>query len=726
MGIENNFLIKLQYAIRIPPLAGDILPTWPNRHDKRLVRIAEILTKIAMLQKDIAEIYCEKEFAIRNRMVGLFDGYIIDFINTVDEVRASPYFIKIVFSDETVEVDQFDPGTIMVFFGEASKCRAGYIYYADLTPASLKKKVLDLISTLDGPGRQVLNELKSLVGFESEYVRLETSVSASSGFYSRPLLAVLGSLRVHVKNSSVDDDYREDEIIHLVNLVNQIRQHILEHLGTEGMPVAVSYYFTDASSSLDFVNARNNYTEASLKNRGVEDPKALIAAIKFSDRGQTTSEDSENPYIAQVEQERLLLDSLIALAAANNVAPVIRMPLSNNDIYSQVSNLASVDRRNTRKVHVMMQKLRSLLALHLDGWLDYLDSSPSSAIKLVSNLPLEWAFHQGLPLMVRHEVSRIPITPGYVTARLLLDPNTIHLSLEDFREILFISSFADDDPIRNDLKAKLQLIQSLDASDVSLENLKELGLLPRDFHILKDHDRLDIRIKWIDVANKKELIDAINNNPCAITVFDLHGSHSEQGAFIHLKDEQVSVFDFYRDIRISPIVILSACDTSPVDKGHDSTAEAFFLAGAKTLISSALPIQSDLASTFLARLLERIKTYLPLRVRSEGKPIRWSTFVSGMVRRTYYYELVSLLQKDLGFDNSKKIGLLFSIGMHIDPLSKNWVQAARAEIMAQLKINADYLDRFVARNVQFLECMKYLQVGRPESIIISAERKYWD
>ncbi|MDE2388648.1 MAG: CHAT domain-containing protein [Betaproteobacteria bacterium] len=509
-----------------------------------------------------------------------------------------------------------------------------------------------------------------------------------------------------------------------VNLVNYIKRHISNSLGTEDMDPAVSYYFTDTSSSLEFVNARSVYTEASLRSRGEEDPRALIAAIKFADRGKTTSEDPENLYIAQLEQERLLLDSLIALAAANNVAPVIRMPLSNNDIYSQVSNLASVDRSNGRKVNVMMKNLRDLLAPYLDGWLEYLDSSASSAIKLVSNLPLEWAFHQGLPLMVRHEASRIPITPGYVTTQLLLDSNTVHLSLEEFREILFISSFADNDPIRNDLKAKLPFIQSLSRSDVSFENLKMQGLLPKDFDIPKDHDRFDVRIKWIDVANKKELIDAINNNPSAITVFDLHGSHSEQGAFIHLKDEKVSVFDIYQDIRVSPIIILSACDTSPVDKGHDSIAEAFFLAGAKTMISSALPIQSDLASTFLARLLERIKTYLPARVRSEGRPIRWSTFVSGMIRRTYYSELVSLLQKDLGFDSDKKMCLLFSIGIHIDPLSQNWVQAVREEIITQLKIDADYLDHFVACNVQFLECMKYLQLGRPESIIISAERKY--
>ncbi|MBM7093124.1 CHAT domain-containing protein, partial [Streptomyces sp. S12] len=65
----------------------------------------------------------------------------------------------------------------------------------------------------------------------------------------------------------------------------------------------------------------------------------------------------------------------------------------------------------------------------------------------------------------------------------------------------------------------------------------------------------------------------------------------------------MSVFDIHRDLRISPIVLLSACDTSPVDRGHDSVAEAFFLAGARTVLSSALPILSIQASTFLARLV---------------------------------------------------------------------------------------------------------------------------
>lgn len=724
MGLDNNHFIKIQYVIKIPEVNGSVSLTWPNRHDERFVRVAEIITAITKLQKDIAEIYCDKEFSIRNRMRGIVDGYFIKFIKTFDEIREDPYFIKIVLSDEQPEFDLLNSGVIFLFFGEASNCKDGQFHYKSFTPDSLKKKVLDLISALDGPGRKVLDELKSLVGFEREYKRLDYPLIVSTGFYNRPLIAVLESLRVHVESSGIADDYRENEICLLVNLIDRIRRHISDRLGVEGMSAAVSYYFTDASSSLDFAKARSRYTEASLRSRGIENPQELIAAIRFSDRGQTISEYSENPYIAQLQQERLLLDGLIVLAAANDVAPVIRTPLTNNHIYSQVSNLAAVDRNSGTKTNAMMRRLRELFAPHLNCWLEYLDSSSSSAIKLVSNLPIEWAFHQGLPLMIRHEVSRIPVTPGYVAARLLLDSNNVHLSLEDFREILFISSFADNDPIRNDLRDSLLHIKNLVGFDEKLEIMKSKGLIPADFSIQDENSILDVRINWIDVANKADLVSAINNNPCAITVFDLHGSHSESGAFIHLKDEAVSVFDIYQEIRISPIVILSSCDTSPVDKGHESTAEAFFLAGAKTLISSALPIQSDLASTFLARLLVRIKTYLPERVLIKREPIRWSTFISGMIRRTYYYELVSLLQKELRFDSEKKKILLFKIGRLIDPLSQDWVQGVRNEIMTQLKIDAKYLDLFVANKAQFLECMKYLQLGRPESIIISADGRY--
>ena len=267
--------------------------------------------------------------------------------------------------------------------------------------------------------------------------------------------------------------------------------------------------------------------------------------------------------------------------------------------------------------------------------------------------------------------------------------------------------------------------QTLDRNlPAMIEQLKESGAIPSDFDVSDERDRLDIRFKWIEVATGEELIEAINANPCAMTVFDLHGSHSiDGGGLIHLKEETVYASDLCDQVRMSPIVVLSSCDTSPVDKGHDSTAEAFLLAGAKTVISSALPIMSDLASTFLVRLLIRIETYLPIALK-HSRSIRWSTLVSGMIRRAYYHELITLLQKKHKFYSEIKTDLLFRIGIKLDPLHPRWMDAVNREITSTLGISIDYLNEFVAKHVQFVECMKYFQLGRPELVVLSADDKY--
>ncbi|AEA65677.1 CHAT domain-containing protein [Burkholderia gladioli] len=721
MSNDTAHLIKILYCIKLSSARN---LSFPNQYDLRIVAASNIFRKISKLQKDYAEIFCDKEQAIRNRMIGIFDGYEVCFIESFDELKSRPNALKVLFSDTPPNADDTDARTIVIVTDTSLPKADGYLHLEDLTPNFLKKRAVDLVSSLSEEEQATLGELRELVGFESEYSDLEAATEIPDGFYNRINIAVLESLRIKVRRNGVSSTFNTRDTEALVNRIIQVRSHIVDTMGVAGVAPAVQMYFSDTSSSLEFYRNRKNYTEVSLRNRGA-DAKALVEAIKFSDRGLVSDNNPKNAFIAQLEHERLLLDDLIVLNAANNVAPVVKLPLSNNKAFSQVVNLAASDRGDRRKTNALMKQVRDAFSKYLDNWLEYADNSPSLAIKLVSNLPLEWTHHQGLPLMVRHEVSRIPVTPGYVISELLLDSKVVHLSPRSFREVLFISSFADDDPIRDDLKHKLRAIeQNLHRNfPAMVEQLKGRGAIPSDFALSDKLDRLGIRFKWIEVATGDELIEAINANPCAMTVFDLHGSHGIDGGLIHLKEETIYASSLLGKVRISPLVVLSSCDTSPVDKGHDSTVEAFLLAGAKTVISSALPIESDLASTFLARLLIRIQTYLPIALRHRPS-IRWSTLVSGMIRRAYYHELVTLLQKKHKFDSEIKTDLLFRIGTKLDPLHRDWVNAVSREITSMLGISADYLNEFVAKNVQFVECMKYFQFGKPELVVLSPDDEY--
>lgn len=720
--LNTDNLIKILYCVKVQ---GESKPSFPNQFDLRLVAVSNVLEKISTLQKDYAEIFCDKEHAIRNRLIGVFDGYDVCFVESFMEVKSKPNTLKVLFSDIPPSNNELDAQTVVVVTDSSLPETDEYLYLKNLTPGLLKEKALNLISNLSDEKKTELEKLKKYVGFEPGYKELSVNSEVQDGFYNKINIAILESLRLKVRRQGLSSTFNAHEIEKLVNRIIKIRAHITKELDTGGVAPAVQMYFSDTSSTFEFYRNRKNYAEI-LKKYCETDPKILKEAVHFCERGLISEKSPKNELIAEIEKERLLLDSLIVLSAANNVAPVIKLPLSNNKAFSQVLNLAASDRNNSRKSNALMKQVQEAFSQYLDNWLEYADSSPSLSIKLVSNFPLEWTHHQGLPLMIRHEVSRIPVTPGYVTSALLLDSRVLHLSLSNFSEILFISSFSDDDPIRDHLKDKLRKIeQMLNGEPVAMVDfLKRNSSLPADFKQSFTTGNLDIRFKWIEVSTADELIEAINENPCAITVFDLHGSHKiDGGGCIHLRNESIYASDLCEKIRISPIVILSSCDTSPVDKGHESTAEAFFLAGAKTVLSSALPIQSNPASTFLGRLLIRIQTYLPVALKNNST-LRWSTLVAGMIRRTYYSELVTLLQKEYRFGHASEANLLFRIGILLDPLHPDWVNAVEREITSMLGISIDDLNKFITNNVQFVECMKYFQLGRPELVVLSLTHEH--
>jgi len=298
-----------------------------------------------------------------------------------------------------------------------------------------------------------------------------------------------------------------------------------------------------------------------------------------------------------------------------------------------LKEIGNIDRsKNNYKIHKSFLKLENQFHADLTDWFDYMDCKASKRLKLVSNLPLEWINHCELPLMIKNDVSRIPISPGYLTEKLLLDTEQVHLSLEAFEKILFISSFQGDDPIKHDMAVKVKIMQDTLAKPINQEfstSLLNSFEYTKNTQINNANDKIKIKIEWKNIENKDELIKTLNDNKSALVIFDLHGGHNKDGeGFISLKDENITISSLIGKIKIPPIVILSACDTSPIDKNHNNVANMFLMAGAKTVLASALPILSDEASTYIARLLVRLSVFLHQHVIEYNRSIRWSTFTS--------------------------------------------------------------------------------------------------
>jgi len=724
MEPDNNLLLQILYAIQIPAASSGF--SFPNEYDLRLIEATPVFDVISRLPKDLVEVICNKENAIRYRLEGIFDGHKIAFFHSPEELENFEDKFKVVFLRAS-ESPPLESDSIVTSYSVHIHNDSVTLELSKVDRPTINQRILAHISKMDVRSQRKLKDFIDQLADtpSSESIQIDMELSANT--YSAPMIGVLKSLRASFKVIEGNNRFLPNEIILAANSIIYIRNQIIENLGSGTVSTAAHAYLTDLSSNLLFLKEKKQFTEANLASRRIEKAADLIEAIKYSNRGGNSNDDLGNSYIDQLEAQRTLLDRLITLAAANEVCPVIKLPLNNSMAFAQVDCIGASDRGDQRKIDRMMTNFQQAISSTLGPWLEYFESIPSAAIKLISNLPLEWAAAQGLPLMIRHEVSRIPVTPGHVASKLLLDSRRVHLAAEDFSDILFISSFAHDDRLRNDLKNLLEQFKlKRDApSRAVIERLRKNGVIPEEFVPDESPKQIDINIKWFDVSNKAELFRVLEENRHAITVFDLHGSHdSYNGGVLHLRDEVVFGSEIAEHAKISPIVILSACDTSPVDASHNSIADALFSSGAKALISSALPINSADSARFVTRLLERLRTYLPIRLFKEKVPVRWSSLISGMARRTYFGELVDLLQRELKFGDAEKSELLLRIFMLIDPLHPTWAESIRREIINRLGVSEAYLTAFMERKAQFFECLKYLQLGRPEQIIVSGKRSY--
>ncbi|RMA18631.1 CHAT domain-containing protein, partial [Klebsiella pneumoniae] len=150
-----------------------------------------------------------------------------------------------------------------------------------------------------------------------------------------------------------------------------------------------------------------------------------------------------------------------------------------------------------------------------------------------------------------------------------------------------------------------------------------------------------------DVTNKNELVDSLNSFKFALVIFDMHGGHDYDGhGFLELSGEILYPYELMGLANIPPIVVLSACDTSPADRNHFNAANAFLCAGAKTVLASTYPILSRDAAIYIGRLYKRLRYYLPERILFTKTSLRWSEFITGLNRRVYFdYFLMYIFRK---------------------------------------------------------------------------------
>ena len=279
---------------------------------------------------------------------------------------------------------------------------------------------------------------------------------------------------------------------------------------------------------------------------------------------------------------------------------------------------------------------------------------------------------------------------------LLADAHTLVVPPEALRKILVISSFADDDPLKD------YLTGSLKATGHEWAGKAE--------------------IVYKSARTRAEFVEALNEFYGGVLIFDGHGANNatEPVGKLLIGSEAADVWEFRNKVRIPPIVILSACDTHGIDASSQATVgNGFLLLGARTVLATLLPMGGQAAASFIARLVLRIVEFVPTAISTRKRALDWTEVISGMLRMLLASELLDALVGPPDGRDTPRGRFQTEANVHINMReSETWfedllgrIAQHRGETVERVSARAEGV---IARS----QAIRYVQLGNPESILI--------
>lgn len=389
----------------------------------------------------------------------------------------------------------------------------------------------------------------------------------------------------------------------------------------------------------------------------------------------------------------------LAILNTPSLTPTLRVESRVNQIKGDLINLAKCARGSNPHINFktckltlrIQEKIESSIAKEYLGLID--KTLPEySGVSLVSDIPLEWIPLRGLPLTLRCDLSRISATPGNLTLLQCMRSQHINIAAKQFEEILIIRSFEDND------KIKFVLERILDQISVQHEKYPSY--------------------KFVDVKTADQFVEAVNSFTGALMIFDGHGTLSRENAIgsIIVGGKPLDVWTLKESVRMPPIVLLSACDTIPLDGSHGSSANGLLTLGAVTVLGTVLPVDSARSAIFIARLLHRLAEFLPI-VISRASYMPWRSFMSGLLRMTFCSEMIIALVNDakiITMNHYPRIQMKANVA--INSLDPDWYEIVVSEICLCSGLEKDIVLEKCRFWGAMVDSLKYIQLGRPEKI----------
>lgn len=444
---------------------------------------------------------------------------------------------------------------------------------------------------------------------------------------------------------------------------------------------------------------RNFVKAMLLRNKGYGNGPIELNGKKF---------EEFNPYAQQVvgsflghrQFELRIFTTIIAILAANQFIPAFRLPNAVMLHHNKLSDICSlVSSNKPTRIEDLNRHLTEYSATVRGEIGEKLWKSTFEGrerLLAICDFPIEWLSVDGVPAMFRYEMSRIPSTPGNVTAQVALAHPRVTVPRMALDHILVIRSFAANDPIRGHL---------------------ELAIGQYDLGRMK--------VVIVDVSTRDELVNAINAYQGAMLIFDCHGNHGGkmEPAWLQIGKEKVDVWGLKHEARMTPIILLAACSTHPVDGSHASVANGFLANGVQTVLGTYAPVDSAHTAILIGRLLYRIAAFLPLITKH--RPMTWREIVGTFFRMSYVTDVLRDLHEVRKAINEIQFRKLHEeANMAINASVPDWLEKLQQGVADSTGIALGDVRKIWAARYQFVETMLFAQIGRPENIFIVSDEVF--
>lgn len=408
--------------------------------------------------------------------------------------------------------------------------------------------------------------------------------------------------------------------------------------------------------------------------------------------------------------ELKLFTASLALLASTSAAPAVRLPPRIAKTRSELRSIQMLDERGmmgraeavtlSNKVRTMGEKMRETIPARLVEIID----NTKGHIKIVADIPLELMLsREGIPLALNNPTSRISSTPGDLLLKLSMPRNTLTPDASGFERLTVIRSYKHGDPIRPLAE------QALDA--------------------FCPHWREENLVKFIDVVNGAEFADALNCCDDELVVYDGHGAADEVTghSYLDLAAERVSTFSLKANLRRAPaIMFLLACSTQPLDSSHMSVANGILSWNrVVTVIGTLGPVSGPNAALMFGRFVHWISGSLRKFLTGNSlQAMTWAQAFSLHLRMCYVTDVILALTNyaDIGLSRSHFVELQCKGSMRA-MAEGNWLKQFLGDVAQICKASEERVENEWRKYAYFSESLKYVQMGRPEAILLVPRNK---